>query len=166
MSMGVLHAVCVVAAAVMVLQSRTTRTRVAHVVMLLAMVAVALAGTALVLAASAAALVATGLWLLGGRRRADVASCGLDLVANASLVALMGVATVWGDHDHGAGSHPMPGMADGSHPLVGLVVPALAGTVVLTWAVVRARVDRGEGGTGAALAAWSMVLVMGAMSFA
>ena len=162
--------VCVVAAAVMTWQSRGVRVRMAHAIMLLAMVALAVdMASALVQVVSVLALLGTGAWMLLGSRDAAGRSCALDLGTCAALVALMGATTLWRAGTPDAAT--MPGMTM-SHASAGLsgpaqvAVPALAAGVVLGWALLRRTTGRPEGARGGSLAAWSMVLGMAAMTLA
>lgn len=152
--------VCVAAAAVMLVQSRTRRVRLAHLVMLVVMAALLVAHGVVAALASAVALAVAGAVLLVGRRRGD-ASCALDLAACAGLVALMGLSTLGRAGAHHAHHLAVSGgAASGQRWLV----VALAGLVVLTWAALRTRLPDHPRGWPTSAPAWTMVAAMSAMA--
>ena len=158
-------ATCLVAGVVAVALAPNRATRVAHTVMLAAMVVMALAmdSTVLVLFAGAVLLAAAFVLRRVSSKAAD-RLCALDLSVCGGLLLLSAVAVT--RHADTAspmqGMHRMTGMTGAaSASMVSAPLLAATGAMLLAWLLLQRRVGHGRGRR--ALPGAAMVLAMGAM---
>jgi hypothetical protein len=163
----VLSVACLVAAVAMLALARDLTSRVAHLVVAVAMAAVLLAPDAVALAAGVLGVVAVGVLLLTRTRHAR---CALDAAGCAVMMAMMLVdATAarggTGTHSGMHAMHAMHEVATPGSPIPVLLRAAIVLAVVVAWHLARRR-TAGTGARGSDTAAWLMVLGMGAMATA